>query len=162
MLRSLALTPPRVPEPEDDTVEAPTERSYAFGFGSERFEAMFQATPEELAALRNAVSGLRRREPESAIASAGVSTSQIDGPVTREPASSVSDRLLANLQAGDKRDFWWAFFIATVLYLSTIYGDTYGSVLDYVSAFAAGAGAAYATNFKLLPWFRSFRPAKAE
>jgi hypothetical protein len=35
------------------------------------------------------------------------------------------------------------------------------AALDYVSAFAAGAGAAYATNLKLLPWFRSYRPAKA-
>jgi hypothetical protein len=42
----------------------------------------------------------------------------------------------------------------------TIYNDTYGGLLDYLTAFVAGAGSMYLSNFRLLPWFRSYRPSK--
>lgn len=83
-------------------------------------------------------------------------------PATKvTPSPSVSDRLLSNLKAEDRRSFLLGYGVATITYFATIYTDTYGSWIDYLTAFAAGAGATYVTNFKLLPWFRSYRPPKS-
>ncbi|MDX6688875.1 MAG: hypothetical protein QOG15_332 [Solirubrobacteraceae bacterium] len=76
------------------------------------------------------------------------------------PSQSVSDRLLGDIEAGDKRSFAIGFAIATLAYFVTIYNDTYGGLLDYLTAFVAGAGSMYLSNFRLLPWFRSYRPSK--
>ena len=82
------------------------------------------------------------------------------GPALKGP--ELTKRLEAAISASDR----WTFIITTAVvataYLVGVYSDTYGSVLEYVTAFAAGAGAATtAASWKLLPWYSSYKPTTA-
>jgi hypothetical protein len=46
-------------------------------------------------------------------------------------------------------------------YLVTIYKDPWGSNLDYLTAFAAGAGGTFAASWTLLPWYSVYKAPKA-
>ncbi len=83
------------------------------------------------------------------------------GPSHLEPAPSISASSLEGLKAADRRSFWLTASVATLVYFIGIYDSTFGSLTDYLTAFGAGAGSMYVANFKLLPWFRSYRPPKA-
>ena len=49
----------------------------------------------------------------------------------------------------------------TLVYFVGIYDATFGSLEQYLLAFGTGAGSMYVANYKLLPWFRSYRLPKA-
>ena len=80
------------------------------------------------------------------------------------PASSgpeVTRYLVNAIGATDHLLFAVALAIAAVAYLAGAYSNTYGSVLDYLLAFAAGAGTTFAANWKLLPWYGRLKQPKA-
>jgi hypothetical protein len=80
------------------------------------------------------------------------------------PASSgpeVTRNLVNAIGATDHLLFAVALAIAAVAYLAGVYSNTYGSVLDYLLAFAAGAGTTFAANWKLLPWYGRLKQPKA-
>ena len=79
-------------------------------------------------------------------------------PALRGP--ELTRHLIGAIGAAD-----WLMFILTtavvaLVYLAGVYSDTYGSILEYLTAFAAGAGATFAANWKLLPWYSSYKPPK--
>ena len=143
LLRSYILSP----SPEGHTARAVTELLTGMAIAPEARDAI-------LAEIEPSAAG-----GSSSVVAVVPSEVQPAGKVT--PNSSVSDRLLRNLKAEDERTFLLGFVVATITYFVTIYGDTYGSPLQYLTAFAAGAGGTYVANFKLLPWFRSYRQPSA-
>jgi hypothetical protein len=82
----------------------------------------------------------------------------IEAPPPALPGPELTKHLVAAIGASDK----WTFVITTAVvalaYLVGIYSDTWGSVVDYLTAFAAGAGVTFATNWKLLPWYSRYSP----
>ncbi|HEV8054061.1 MAG TPA: hypothetical protein VGP30_04465, partial [Candidatus Limnocylindrales bacterium] len=156
LLRSLNLTP-SAPEPsEEDEVW-----TGAMVIGGVQFPAVFRRRDREAGAPRVYLADMDDAELGAQAAAQVATPLELPkGPVTMDPAPSVSARHLAGLKAGDRRNFRWAFIVATIVYFVTIYSATYGSLIDYLTAFGAGAGSTYLANFKLLPWFRSYRPVR--
>jgi hypothetical protein len=94
---------------------------------------------------------------------AGAATAQTTAPSLRRPQPmSTSERLLDEIKSRDVVDFLLSTFLAGLAYFLTIYPNTaFGSVWQYLAAFAAGATGTLAVNWKLLPWWRSYRPPPA-
>jgi hypothetical protein len=73
----------------------------------------------------------------------------------------TAEQLRVRTERADLVDFLFSATIATLAFFATIYpGDEFGSVWDYVAAFAAGAGGELVINWNLLPWYRSYKPPK--
>jgi hypothetical protein len=79
-------------------------------------------------------------------------------PALEGPA--LTRYLKATIAAADRWALAITFTVAALAYLLTVYSDTYGSVVQYLTAFAAGAGATFAASWKLLPWYTTFKRPK--
>jgi hypothetical protein len=74
-------------------------------------------------------------------------------------ASWSAEDLLATIVRGDRAEFSISFFIATLAFFVVLYPKTtFGSVWDYLAAFAAGAAGQLVVNWQLLPWYRAYKP----
>lgn len=74
------------------------------------------------------------------------------------------ERIQLQVKAVVRRDLLWTAataLVASAAYIPTIYGPTWGTVPDYISAFAAGFLGKAAINWAALPFFRSLKPGKA-
>jgi hypothetical protein len=76
------------------------------------------------------------------------------------PGPQLTTYLVAAIRTTDWTVFWVTTAITALAYLVGVYSNTYGSVIDYLTAFAAGAGATFVANWKLLPWYSSSKPPK--
>jgi hypothetical protein len=78
------------------------------------------------------------------------------------PDRLTPDRRIEWLRLGDVIEFWIVAAIAAAAFLGTAYVDqAFGSTWQYVAAFVTGAAGTLAVNFTLLPWYRSYRVARA-
>jgi hypothetical protein len=73
---------------------------------------------------------------------------------TRSP-----DLIYAQVRRADWAVFWVAAALTGIVYISQQYDADYGSLEDYLLAFAAGAAVPTAVNWALLPFTRSYRVA---
>jgi hypothetical protein len=87
----------------------------------------------------------------------GILTSLVTGvPEFTRPQTPES--LVEQVRVGDRWHFLIPSVVTVVAFLGTIYSDhTFGSLWDYVAAFAAGVTGQVVLNWKQLPWFRSYR-----
>jgi hypothetical protein len=98
--------------------------------------------------------------PEADVATAGaLQVATIAAAPPALPGPALTSYLVTSIRMND-----WVVFIATtaiarIAYFAGIYTDTWGSPIDYLTAFAAGAGTTFAANWKLLPWYSSTKPA---
>jgi hypothetical protein len=76
------------------------------------------------------------------------------------PGPELTKHLIGVIGATDFRMFIVTTAVVALAYLAGIYSNTYGSTLEYLTAFAAGAGTTFAANWKLLPWYSSYKPPK--
>jgi hypothetical protein len=77
------------------------------------------------------------------------------------PGPELTKRLTAAIGRTDMAILVGTTAVVAIAYLVGIYSDTYGSVKDYLTAFAAGAGSTFAASLKLLPWYTTYKPPKA-
>jgi hypothetical protein len=83
--------------------------------------------------------------------------SRIAGRIEAPPTARS---LIDAVRAHDRRDFWGALLATAVAYLVLIYpGGTFGSLWQYVTAFAFGASGQLLVNWQALPWYGGHRPA---
>jgi hypothetical protein len=91
----------------------------------------------------------------------------------RLPLEDVNDMVTAIVRPADRRspetieldiehrdlfDFWVVAAITTLAFFLTLYVDkSFGSGWQYLAAFLAGASGELIINWKLLPWYRSYR-----
>jgi hypothetical protein len=76
------------------------------------------------------------------------------------PGRAWTEQLTAEIRTLDFISLAITTSVVAAAYLVTIYHDPWGSFLDYLTAFTAGAGSAFAASWKLLPWYSSFKPPK--
>jgi hypothetical protein len=89
-------------------------------------------------------------------------TRHVVSAVRDRPPPTIDTRSPAAIYAHVRRIDWVVFGISAVLtglaYLAVKFGPDYGSVDDYITAFAAGAVGPTVVNWALLPFSRSYRP----
>jgi hypothetical protein len=77
------------------------------------------------------------------------------------PGPALTSYLVRSIRVTDWVVFGFTTAVAGIAYLAGIYSDTWGSPIDYLTAFAAGAGTTFVANWKLLPWYSSTKPPSA-
>lgn len=82
----------------------------------------------------------------------------IVGPVDRRSPAAIE----LEIERRDLFDFGIVAAVTTLVFFLSIYVDkNFGGGWQYLAAFLAGASSELAINWKLLPWYRSYRSAGA-
>jgi hypothetical protein len=106
---------------------------------------------------------LRRRMVEQKVAGAEAAAAQPISIKSAPPAlegPALTRYLKAVIVAADLKALVLTTTVVAITYLVGIYSDTWGSIKDYLTAFAAGAGGTFAASWKLLPWYTTFKRPK--
>ena len=100
----------------------------------------------------------RGEKPLDALSEAAAPFVSIQASPPARPGPAVTKHLVTTIGAAVVRMFTTSITVVAVAYMALVYSDTFGSVTEYLTALAAGAGATFAANWKMLPWFSSYKP----
>jgi hypothetical protein len=79
-------------------------------------------------------------------------------PMPFLPGGTTTEQKLAWIRLGDGIEFVVVALVAALVFLESAYvGQAFGTLWQYVAAFATGAAGTWTINFALLPWYRSYR-----
>jgi hypothetical protein len=123
----------------------------------ERHALLHAASPQLGLAAAAAGTALLGGRPKRAVEDQGLALVASSPPSARSAAQWSRVQFLRALRLSDIAVSGVVLLISAVLYTVTVYGDTWGSPTDWVSAFGFGFGGQAVVRWALLPVYRSIR-----